>query len=86
MHNCTRCKVESIGGHNFTTEPHSLDCPNANSRGHSLIRDAKNGSGPLSVLSFCDLADLVAVYSPYGKDARDRFFAALRERAERMVP
>lgn len=79
---CKRCDVERKGGFGWTSEPHHWDCPNLNGRATSLVRDANNGGGPLSVMSFADLADLVSLFAPCDPKYRDAFFDALKARTE----
>jgi len=50
------------------------------------VRAVANGCGPLSLLSRESLARLVALAAPFGADARDRFFAALRQRSDNLYP
>jgi hypothetical protein len=80
--NCYRCAVERQGGFGWTSEAHAMDCPNADGRATKLVRDANNGGGPLSVMTFVDLADLVSLFAPCNPEARDSFFAALKARTE----
>lgn len=85
MNGCNRCAAERIGGSTYSTEAHDGRCPAALRPGSTLVRDARNGAGPLSDLPFTDLADLVALYAPYGSEARAEYFRQLAERAGEQV-
>ena len=47
------------------------------------VADLKNGCGPLATMTPEQLRIVVATWSPYGEAARDEYFAALRDYADK---
>jgi len=46
----------------------------------------KHGNGPLMYLTHPEIIELVALQSPYDREARDTFFRKMRERADVAYP
>jgi len=67
---------------NFIIPPYTQSTPECS----RLVRDSRSGCGPLSRISWEDLASLVASNAPFGSDARDAFFQYLREKADEAYP
>lgn len=51
-----------------------------------LVEDARHGCGPLAYLSYEDIVSLAATFAPYGREARDKYLAEIRETADRRHP
>jgi hypothetical protein len=79
---CDRCAADRLGGFTYSTEAHSLTCPAALVPAATLVRDVRNGCGPLRDLTFSDLCDLVATFAPYNEASRERFLSQIAQRVE----
>ena len=82
MNGCDRCAADRLGGSTYSRKAHDLMCEAALKPGATIVRDARNGSGPLTDLTTSDLFDLVFTYTPYSARYRVEFYRQLIRRCE----
>lgn len=51
-----------------------------------MVANLRSGYGPLMELSRSDLVELVAIFAPYGREAREQMFREMRDRADSAYP